>query len=92
MATVRWNISVPAELDKDLRKYLARSGQAKKGGLSRFVGDAVNWHLFDELRNEMAKATAHLSEEEVAKAVNEALALTRKQRAEKRKRKNARSA
>lgn len=92
MATVRWNISVPAELDKDLRKYLARSGRAKKGGLSQFVEEAVNWHLFDELRTEMERTTAHMSEEEVATAVDEALASVRKQRAEKRKRKNARSA
>ena len=42
----RWTIFVPKDTDLSLRTHLAKAG-LKKGGLSKFVADAVQWRLFD---------------------------------------------
>lgn len=42
----RWNLSVPDKTDRAVRNYLARTG-GKKGGLSRFVDDALRPRVFD---------------------------------------------
>jgi hypothetical protein len=52
---VRWTIFVPKGTDLSLRTHLARAG-LKKGSLSKFVADAVEWRLFDL---NMAAAQAH---------------------------------
>ena len=43
---VRWTIFAPKDTDLSLRTHLAQAG-LKKGGLSKFVADAVRWRLFD---------------------------------------------
>jgi hypothetical protein len=43
---VRWTIFAPKDTDLSLRTHLAQAG-IKKGGLSKFVADAVRWRLFD---------------------------------------------
>ena len=45
-SNARWTIFVPKDTDMSLRTYLAQAG-LKKGGLSKFVADAVRWRLFD---------------------------------------------
>lgn len=42
----RWNLSIPDETDRAVRAFLGRVG-AKKGGLSRFVEDAVRRRILD---------------------------------------------
>jgi hypothetical protein len=43
----RLTISWTKETDLDLRTYLGDQGM-KKGDLSKFIEDAVRWHLFDQ--------------------------------------------
>ena len=42
----RWNLSIPEETDRAVRRFLAREG-GRKGGLSRFVDEAVRRYVFD---------------------------------------------
>lgn len=78
MATVRWNVAVSADTDQSLRLFLASQGGGRKGDLSRFIEEAVRAHIL-ELSAEQAKsANAHLGEDEVGDAVDEALAWARK--------------
>ena len=42
---VRWNIKVSKETDLSLRTFLGAQGM-KKGGLSKFIEDAVRWRVF----------------------------------------------
>ncbi|KAF0166471.1 MAG: hypothetical protein FD157_419 [Rhodocyclaceae bacterium] len=43
---VRWTIEVSPEIDRSLRGFLGAQGM-KKGGLSKFVEDAVCWRMLD---------------------------------------------
>lgn len=73
MNTTRWNVVVSANTDQSLRVFLASQGGGRKGDLSRFVEEAVRAHIL-ELSAEQAKsANAHLSEEKLTQAVDEAL-------------------
>ncbi len=73
MGQVRWNIAVSTETDESLRMFLASQGGARKGGLSRFVNEAVRAHIL-ELSAEQAKANnSNISENELNAAVEEAL-------------------
>ncbi len=42
----RWHLSIPEETDQAVRLFLARDGR-RKGGLSRFVDEAVRRYVFD---------------------------------------------
>lgn len=42
----RWNLSIPEETDRAVRRFLARDGGGKDG-LSRLVDEAVRRYLFD---------------------------------------------
>ena len=42
----RWNLSIPEQTDRAVRTFLARTG-GKKGGLSRFVDEAVRCRVLD---------------------------------------------
>jgi len=73
MSDTRWNLVVSRETDDALRQFLAGEGRARRGELSRFVEDAVRRRIL-QLEAEAAKReTAHLSEAEIAAAVDEAL-------------------
>lgn len=73
MTNTRWNLSVSAETDRSLRRFLASQGGGRKGDLSRFVEEAVQAHIL-ELTAERAKAAnADYDEAYVADAVEEAL-------------------
>lgn len=43
---IRWNLSIPEETDRAIRRFLAREG-GRKGGLSRLVDEAVRRYVFD---------------------------------------------
>lgn len=78
MPTARWNLVVSEETDTALRQVLAAVGLARKGGLSRFVEDAVRARIL-EFEAEAAKRTnAGRTEVEVDDAVDEALAWARR--------------
>ncbi len=46
-ATIRWTVSVSRETDIAVRSFLAQRGM-KKGDLSKFIEDAVNWRVLDQ--------------------------------------------
>lgn len=76
---VRWSLTVSQDTDIALRTFLAQSG-LKKGDLSKFVEEAVQWRLM-KLNVEQARArNAHLSAEEVEAAAEQALDEVRAER------------
>ena len=52
--TIRWTVSVSRDTDVAVRSLLARRGM-KRGGLSKFIEDAVKWRVLDQT---MAEARA----------------------------------
>ena len=77
--SVRWTLSVSKETDVTLRTLLARSG-LKKGDLSKFVEDAVQWRLMKLNIAEARERNAHLRPEEIEAAVDQALSEVRAER------------
>jgi hypothetical protein len=75
--TTRWNLVVPKQIDKDLRKLLANEGRSKKGALSQFVTEAVNKRIFDAALNEAREHNKDVPYEEIEAAVEESLAWAR---------------
>lgn len=43
MNTVRWNIAVSPDVDQSVRMFIAAQGGGRKGDLSRFIEEAVQW-------------------------------------------------
>ncbi len=70
--SVRWTLTISKETDVTLRTFLARSG-LKKGDLSKFVEDAVQWRLMKLNITEARARNAHLRPEEIEIAVDQAL-------------------
>jgi hypothetical protein len=70
--SVRWTLTISKETDITLRTFLARSG-LKKGDLSKFVEDAVQWRLLKLDITEARARNAHLRPEEIEAAVDQAL-------------------
>ena len=75
--TTRWNLVVPKQLDKDLRKLLADEGRSKKGALSQFVTEAVNKRIFDATLEIVHERNKNVPYEEIEAAVEESLAWAR---------------
>ena len=80
MSTARWNLVVSQETDDALRRVLAAEGRARKGGLSRFVEDAVRARILEVEAEAAKRANAGRAEAEVADAVDEALGWARRRR------------
>ncbi len=80
MSTARWNLVVSQETDDALRQVLAAEGRARKGGLSRFVEDAVRARILQIEAEAAKRANAGRGEAEVADAVDEALEWARRRR------------
>lgn len=78
MSTTRWNPVVSQETDHALRRVLAAEGHARKGGLSRFVEDAVRARILQVEAEAAKRANAGRAEAEVADAVDEALGWVRR--------------
>jgi hypothetical protein len=80
---VRLTIFVPKETDLLLRTHLAQSG-LRKGGISKFVADAVRWQLF-HLNLEAAQThNLDVPSEQIEDEIEQALAEVRKERFAKR--------
>jgi len=78
MPTARWNLVVSEEIDTALRQLLAATGLARKGGLSRFVEDAVRARILEVEAEAAKRANLGRTEAEVADAVEEALGWARR--------------
>lgn len=78
MSTARWNLVVSQETDDALRQVLAAEGRARKGGLSRFVEDAVRARILQVEAEAAKQANVGSTEAEVADAVDEALGWARR--------------
>ncbi len=74
--TVRWNIVVSEETDRQLRLRIAEQG-GRKGDLSRFVEKTISDKLFEMTVREAQDQNADLSEEEANALIEEALAWAR---------------
>jgi hypothetical protein len=70
--SVRWTLTISKDTDVTLRTFLARSG-LKKGDLSKFVEDAVQWRLMRLNSAEARARNAHLRPDEIEAAVDQAL-------------------
>jgi hypothetical protein len=77
--SVRWTLTISKDTDVTLRTFLARSG-LKKGDLSKFVEDAVQWRLMKLNIAEARTRNAHLRPEEIEAAVDQALSEVRTER------------
>lgn len=73
---VRWNIKVSADADRAVRGFLAQRGM-KKGDLSRFVEEAVQWRVFRMTVDRAREATAELDPAELESLITEAVAQAR---------------
>jgi uncharacterized SAM-dependent methyltransferase len=82
IATTRWNLVVPKELDKSLRQFLANYSEdgGKKGSLSRFVENAVKKQIFEATAQKIKERNANVPLDEIEAAVEESLARARAQR------------
>jgi len=80
MSTIRWNVAVSADTDQSVRMFLAAQGGGRKGGLSRFIEEAVRARLFEQAVEEAKAATAGMSEAELNDLIDEAVQWARKTR------------
>jgi hypothetical protein len=76
---VRWNIKVSKETDLTLRTYLGAQG-AKKGDLSKFIEEAVRWHVFHRTVQDIRERNAESDPEELQRIIDEAVSEVRAER------------
>ena len=67
----RWTISVSKDTDIAVRSLLAQRG-LKKGDLSKFIEDAVQWHIFDQTLSEARSSFTDLAPVALQDLINEA--------------------
>ena len=60
----RWNLSIPEETDRAVRRFLARDG-GRKGGLSRLVDKAVRRYVFDLTIRRVKERNASCDQDEL---------------------------
>ena len=85
---VRWNIKVSKETDLALRTFLGAQGM-KKGDLSKFIEEAVRWHVFHRTVRDIKTRNAKTDPGELQRVVDDAV---REVRAKRRVRRRAHSA
>jgi hypothetical protein len=81
---VRWNIKVSKETDLTLRTFLGAQG-AKKGDLSKFIEEAVRWHVFHRTVQDIRERNADTDPDELQRIIDEAVSEVRAERAGRRK-------
>jgi hypothetical protein len=69
---VRWNIKVTKETDLALRTFLGSRG-AKKGDLSKFIEEAVQWRVFHCKVQDIRQRNAGTDAEELQRIIDEAV-------------------
>jgi ribbon-helix-helix protein len=82
--TVRWNIKVSKETDLTLRTFLGAQG-AKKGDLSKFIEEAVRWHVFHRTVQDIRERNAGTDPDELQRIIDGAVSEVRAERSSKRK-------
>ncbi len=81
---VRWNIKVSKETDLTLRTFLGAQG-AKKGDLSRFIEEAVRWHVFHRTVQDIKERNADTDPDELQRIIDGAVSEVRDERSGKKK-------
>jgi len=70
--TTRLTISMSKETDFALRTFLGAQGM-KKGDISRFIEEAVRWHIFHQTVRDVRKAFADVPPDELQTMIDEAV-------------------
>ncbi len=78
-AAVRWNIKVSKGIDLTLRTYLGAKG-AKKGALSKFIEEAVRWHVFHRTVQDIREHNADADPDELQRVIDETVSEVRAER------------
>ncbi|MGO9170767.1 MAG: ribbon-helix-helix domain-containing protein [Rhodomicrobium sp.] len=76
--TTRWTIVVSKETDIVVRSLLAQRG-LKKGDLSKFIEEAVNWRVFDQTLTEVRSKFSDMTPDALEDLIAEACAAARKE-------------
>jgi len=77
-ALVRWTVRVSKDTDVAVRAFLSQQGM--KGGLAKFVKEAVHWRVFDATVAETKARNAGARRGEINASIEEALATVRAER------------
>ena len=81
---VRWNITVSKETGLSLRTFLGSQGM-KKGDLSKFIEEAVRWHVFHRTVRDIKGRNAGTDPEDLQLIIDKTLREVRTERRAKRK-------
>jgi hypothetical protein len=81
---VRWTVKVSKETDLTLRTYLGAQG-AKKGDLSKFIEEAVRWHVFHRTVQDIRERNADIDPDELQSLIDEVASEVRAERYAKEK-------
>jgi hypothetical protein len=81
---VRWNIKVSKETDLTLRTFLGAQG-AKKGDLSKFIEEAVRWHVFHRTVQDIKERNADTDPDELQRLIDAAVSEVRAERSGKKR-------
>lgn len=81
---VRWSLKISKDTDLSLRTYLGTQGM-KKGDLSKFVEDAVNWRVLQCTIQNIWERNVDADPDEVQRIVDEAVSEVRAKRRTKQK-------
>ena len=76
---VRWTVKVSKETDLTLRTYLGSQG-AKKGDLSKFIEEAVRWHVFHRTVQDIRERNAGTDPDELQSLIDEVASEVRAER------------
>jgi Ribbon-helix-helix domain len=76
---VRWSIKVSKETDLTLRTFLGAQG-AKKGDLSKFIEEAVRWHVFNRTVQEIRERNAGTDPAELQRIIDDTVREVRAER------------
>ena len=74
--TTRWTVSVSKQTDIALRSFLAQRGM-KKGDLSKFIEEAVKWHVLDQTVVDVRGRFADMPPGELSSLIDEAIMAAR---------------
>ena len=69
---VRWTIKVSKETDLSLRTFLGAQGM-KKGDISKFVEDAVQWRLLARTTETLKERNEDLADEALESTIEDAV-------------------
>lgn len=74
--TSKLTVTLSRETDLALRAYLGAQG-LRKGGLSKFIEEAVRWRMFDQTVQAVKARHANTDPEELQAVIDEACAAVR---------------